>query len=397
MSKFSFKPGKGFHLLVMILIGGLLIIIQSLTLAPKPSGNATADETVQDDSLIRIRVITAGDAMAHLPQTQAALDAASGEYQYHDVFRWFAPLVKAHDLRIVNLETTLAGAPYKGYPQFSAPDAYARDLRNAGFNLFCTANNHSVDRYNAGILRTIRVLDSLGITHTGIFRDSAHRDSTYPLLLNINGITIAVLNATYGTNGLNPKPPVMVNIIDRSAMQSDIAKAKGRNPDLIMAVMHWGDEYKRFPNEYQKGIAKFLAGQGVDVIVGHHPHVLQPVEWIQKGEDSASGKTLVIWSLGNFYSNQRDRYRDGGMFVNFEITRHKKTGRITIESPGYSPFWVWRSQTPFQYGILPSNLRDSMVSVYSLQPADIRLFDQFSQDTREHIGKNGVVREFQNW
>jgi len=383
----------GFHLVFMIMISGILILVQSVTLAPKDS--AFTHEPEPEDTLIRISILTAGDAMAHLPQTQAAFDAATGEYQYHEVFKWFKPWVKTHDLRIVNLETTLAGAPYKGYPQFSAPDAYARDLRDAGFNLFCAANNHSVDRYNAGILRTISVLDSLGITHTGTFRDSLHRDTAYPLMLNVKGISIALLNATYGTNGLNPKPPVLVNLIDRKVIGKDLAKARSRNPDLIIAVMHWGDEYKRFPNEYQKSIARFLAEQGVDIIVGHHPHVLQPVEWIQKNNDSTSGKTLVIWSLGNFYSNQRDRYRDGGMFVNFDITKNTKTGAITIGNPGYFPFWVWRSPSPFQYCILPTMYRDSVISLYSLQPSDINLFDQFSRDTREHIGRNGVVREAQ--
>ncbi|MFO7721710.1 MAG: CapA family protein [Bacteroidales bacterium] len=393
MSKSSFRPGKGFHLLFMVMISGILILVQSLTLVPEHSGASPTPEPA--DTLIRISVVTAGDAMAHLPQTQAAFDAATGEYHYQEVFKWFSPWIKTHDLRIVNLETTLAGAPFKGYPQFSAPDAYARDLRDAGFNLFCVANNHSVDRYNSGVLRTISVLDSFGIAHTGTFRDSLHRDTAYPMIVNVKGIRIALLNATYGTNGLNTKPPVIVNMIDRKMMEKDLAKARSKNPDLIMAVMHWGAEYKRFPNEYQKSIAAFLAGQGVDVIVGHHPHVLQPVEWIPQSSDSAAGKTLVIWSLGNFYSNQRDRYRDGGMFVNFEITKNKKTGAIAIDSPGYYPFWVWRSPSPFQYSILPSMYRDSLIAVYSLQPSDINLYDQFSRDTREHIGRNGVVGEVQ--
>jgi poly-gamma-glutamate capsule biosynthesis protein CapA/YwtB (metallophosphatase superfamily) len=390
----SFSPGKGFHLLLMVLLGGLLILVQSISMAP--AGKAAAEQIIlPEDSLITIRVMAAGDAMAHLPQTEAALNPATKEYQYHDVFQWFAPWVRQHDLQLVNLETTLAGPPYKGYPQFSAPDAYARDLRDAGFNLFCVANNHSVDRYNAGILRTITVLDSLGITHTGTFRDSLHRDSVYPLFVNIKGIRIAVLNATYGTNGLNPKPPVKVNMIDRKELEQDVLKAKNLKPDLILAVLHWGDEYKRFPNEYQKSMAKFLADAGVDIIVGHHPHVLQPVEWIMKGSDSTAGKTLVIWSLGNFYSNQRDRYRDGGMFVHFNITKNKNTGAITIDDPGYYPFWVWRSQSPFRYTIMPALLRDSLVAVYSLQPGDISLFDRFLSDTREHIGRNNVVKEVQ--
>ena len=389
--------GRLTSVLAMILVGIIVIAIQSATFVPSAVAVEVITEEPAEDSLIRVNVLTAGDAMAHLPQTQAAYNTETKEYSYYEVFRWISPFVNVFDISIINLETTLAGEPYRGYPQFSAPDSYAAALHKAGFNLFCLANNHSVDRYNKGIIRTIDVLDSLGIRHTGTFKDEIHRDTTYPLMLDIYGIRIAVINATYGTNGLNPKPPARVNMINREEIAGDIRKARDKGADVIIASIHWGDEYKRFPNTFQKSIARFLADNGVDVIIGHHPHVLQPVEWI-KGNlgDSIQKDVFVIWSLGNFYSNQRDRYRDGGMFVNFDVVKNKNSGVVTIENPTYYPFWVWRSTSPFRYSLLPASMRDNLVQHYSLTQNEVAAFDRFINDTQEHINKNGVVRQVSN-
>lgn len=391
------QAGRLSSILIMILVGMMVITIQSATFVPSAVAVEVFTEEPPEDSVIWIKVLTAGDAMAHLPQTQAAYNTETKEYSYYEVFRWISPFVKVFDISIINLETTLAGEPYRGYPQFSAPDSYAADLHKAGFNLFCLANNHSVDRYNKGIIRTIDVLDSLGICHTGTFKDKIHRDTAYPLMLDRHGIRIAVINATYGTNGLNPKAPAMVNMINREEIAGDILKARDKGADVIIASIHWGDEYKRFPNTFQKSIAQFLADNGVDVIVGHHPHVLQPVEWI-KGNlgDSVHKDVFVIWSLGNFFSNQRDRYRDGGMFVNFDIVKNKNSGVVTIENPTYYPYWVWRSTPPFRYSLLPASMRDSLVQHYSLTENETASFGRSLGDTEEHISKNGVVRLLRN-
>lgn len=392
----SKKPGRWASAFAMVIVGMVVILIQSATINTVNDLSFDTTDTHQPDTILRVSVLTAGDAMAHLPQTQAAYSKEDGTYSYSEVLRWITPFVKTFDLSIINLETTLAGEPYKGYPQFSAPDSYAADLQTAGFNLFCVANNHSVDRYNSGVIRTIDVLNGLGIRHTGTFKDKNQRDSLYPLMLDINGIRIAVLNATYGTNGLNPKPPVTVNMINRAEIAEDIMKARNKGAEIVIAAIHWGDEYKRFPNAFQKSTAQFLADNGVDIIVGHHPHVLQPVEWIKGAAEDTTRDVLVIWSLGNFYSNQRDRYRDGGMFVNFELVKNINTGKITVEQPSWYPFWVWRSASPFRYSLLPVSMRDSLVQHYQLNNTEIAAFDRFRTDTEEHIGKNGIVRQVSN-
>lgn len=378
---------------VMVGISLLLILAQSFyQLSPRQTTNALP-ELKPADTLVSVRIIATGDAMAHLPQTQAAFNPETGLYGYKDVFRWLSPVIKGYDLAIVNFETPLGGEPYKGYPQFSAPDAYAADLKSSGFNFFCCANNHAVDRYNRGVIRTLSALDSMGIRHTGMFRDQADRDSLYPVILNHNRIRIALLNATFSTNGIEPKPPVLVNRIDREQILADLVKARAQKPDVIMMVIHWGDEYKLLPNAFQKSTAQFLADNGVDVIIGHHPHVLQPVEWIKGKKDSADRDVLVIWSLGNFFSNQRDQYRNGGMLTGFDLVKNLTTGKVQVRDASYYPFWVWKIEQPLSYKILPCELQDSLIKTYEISDADRQTFDFFSRDARKRIGGNGVVKE----
>src|SRR5690606_35570161 len=135
------------------------------------------------------------------------------------------------------------------------------------------------DRGRQGIERTIRVLDSLGIPHTGTFPDGVSRLTEYPLILIQNGFTLALLNYTYGTNGIPVPKPGMVNLIDTAQIRKDINKAKQIRPDAIIAFMHWGDEYQSLPNRRQRQLAEFCFQQGADLVIGSHPHVLQPMEW----------------------------------------------------------------------------------------------------------------------
>ncbi|HRZ42470.1 MAG TPA: CapA family protein [Bacteroidales bacterium] len=350
-------------------------------------------DTLPADSVITLRLLAAGDAMAHLPQTQAAWDSAQNSYAYADVFKWISPVLKGYDLRFINLETPLGGEPYKGYPQFSAPDAYAADLFQAGFNYFFLANNHAVDRYNRGILRTIHALDSMKIPHTGIFSDSSDRASRYPVIIEKNGIRLAILNATFSTNGISSKPPVKVNYVNRAEILADLASALKYNPDFIIMVIHWGDEYKLLPGAYQTETAKFLAENGVDVIIGHHPHVLQPVGWIKTGTKGQEKETLVIWSLGNFFSNQRDRYRDGAMFTGMTLEKNLLSKTKAVHDIHYYPFWVRRADKPLNFSIIPCELPASLLGNDTLNATEKAAFEFFSNDTRNRIGKESKLRE----
>ncbi len=144
--------------------------------------------------------------MQHKAQLSAALQS-DGSYDYTGCFTLVKPQIEAADIAVCNFETTLGGAPFSGYPQFCSPDEYAVAVRNAGFDIFLTANNHCLDRRNRGLVRTLDVLDSLGIAHLGTYRNQAERDSLYPYIIEHGRMRIALLNYTYDTNGIQVAEP----------------------------------------------------------------------------------------------------------------------------------------------------------------------------------------------
>ena len=288
----------------------------------------------------RLSLLFAGDIMGHDSQIAAAYNAKTGRYDYAPCFQFVKPYISMVDLAIGNLELTLAGPPYKGYPQFSSPDVLASTLKDIGFDALVTANNHSVDRGKKGIVRTIHILDSLNIPHTGTFVDEADRLNNYPLILRKNGFTLALLNYTYGTNGIPVPSPTIVNPIDTAMIRADIKKAKEQEPDAIIVFTHWGTEYENLPRKGERNTAEFCFAQGADLVIGSHPHVLQPMEW--RKEDNK----LVVYSLGNFVSGQRKRYTDGGAMAYVELKKVRdESGTITttIDSAGYLLNWVYRT------------------------------------------------------
>ena len=196
-----------------------------------------------------------------------------------------------------------------------------------------TANNHSLDRGKQGLERTISVLDSMQIKHFGIYKDSAERNRNYPLFIEKKGIKLAFLSYTYGTNGIPEEFPNIVNQIDTALIAADIKKAQLASPDYVIAFMHWGSEYERTQNKRQSDLAHFMAAKGVNLIIGGHPHVVQPFDKIYVA--GARDSVPIIYSLGNFVSNQRKRYSDGG--IAFEV--HLQKTKIT--NYGYMPFWVY--------------------------------------------------------
>ena len=174
----------------------------------------------------------------------------------------------------------LSGIPaYRGYPVFSAPDEYLYAIKEAGFDVLLTANNHCLDKGKLGLERTILMLDSLKIHHAGTYRNPEERHRNYPLLIEKNGFRIVLLNYTYGTNGFKTDAPNMVNYINREQIKKDILDARRKLPDVIIACMHWGVEYCSFPERSERELAGWLIGQGVDHVIGSHPHVLQPMEY----------------------------------------------------------------------------------------------------------------------
>ena len=342
-------------------------------------------QTADNDSADVIKLIFVGDIMGHSTQISGAWrDGGDSCYNYIPSFQGIKDYISAADIAVANLEVTLAGEPYTGYPQFSSHLSLAVALKDAGFDVLTTANNHILDRGKEGLERTINTLDSLEIPHTGSFKDKLARDNNYPLIMERNNFKIAMLNYTYGTNGLVTRHPNIVNYIDTAQIAADIAKARDMQADYIITFIHWGDEYSIKENARQRQIAAFLAKNGSNLIIGSHPHVVQPIAKIAVNE---ADSVPVVYSLGNFVSNQRDRYRNGGIAV--EMTLTKTNDGVSIQSFGYEPFWVLRYQTGAGYifRLIPVNDFIANPAQYPLvNKQDNDLIMQFYNDTKDIIG-----------
>lgn len=289
-----------------------------------------------------IKLIATGDVMAHMGNIRAA-KVASG-YDFAQFFgSEVVALLKSGDLVIGNLETRLAGADrgYSGYPAFNAPDDLARDLKNIGFNFLTTANNHVLDRGCTGIIATNKLLTKSGFNHTGSF--AAEEAARNISVEEIKGIRVAMLAYTYGTNGIRlPKGHgYMVNYLETAKVISDIKKACSIS-DFIVVCVHWGDEYSLKENKQQIELAKQMHAAGADLIIGHHPHVVQGSSVSEAGDNQKSGKKVVAYSLGNFISGQSRRNTDEGEILIANIKKDKTDDRAIITSFSLEPTKVSR-------------------------------------------------------
>lgn len=310
-----------------------------------------------------VSLVFAGDAMQHERQLKAA--KTSDGFDYSDCFRHVRTYISSADYAVVNLECALGGKPYTGYPCFSAPDEFADALRNAGFDLFLHANNHCLDRRDKGLVRTLDALDRMGIPHIGTYRNRRERDSGYPYVADIKGLKVGFLNYTYGTNGIEPGR-VCVDYINRWQMSSDIRELREKQADLIVACVHWGLEYKLRQNDEQESLAEFLVNEGVDMIIGSHPHVVQPMELRRSGKYGKD--VLVVYSLGNFISGMRTADTRGGAMVRVVLGR--QDGKPYLKRAAYRLVFV---QDPIvggteNYQLIPSDrtdlLRNDCQSMY---------------------------------
>jgi len=324
----------------------------------------------------QLKLVFTGDIMGHDTQIASALATGDPGYDYKPCFEFLRPYLAEADLVIGNLEVTFAGTPYKGYPAFSSPDELAGALKWAGFDILVNANNHALDRGLKGVDRTIEVLDREGIVQTGTFPDPESRATYYPLIVEKKGIRIALLNYTYGTNGITDRPPVIVNRIDTVLIRSDLQKAKTAQPDFILVTMHWGNEYQVQENSRQQELAAFLFNNGADAVIGSHPHVVQPI----RGEDMGN---LVAYSMGNLISNQRKRNSDGGIVLEMVLSK-EPTG---ISSYAYLPVWVWKPVTEkgTRFTLVPANLDHASASLLGISSTDWVQMNQFAEDTRSRL------------
>lgn len=338
----------------------------------------------------KITLLFAGDLMQHQEQIDAAR-MANGRYDYSDCFRYVKAEISKADVAIANLEVTFGGKPYKGYPTFSAPDEYLQAIKDAGFDVLLTANNHCLDTGKEGLERTILMLDSLKLSHTGTYVNKTTQDENNPLLVKKNGFCIALLNYTYGTNGINVRTPNVVNYINKEVMSSDIVKSRSYRPDAIIVCIHWGAEYQSSPSKEQKDLADWLLAQGVSHVIGSHPHVLQPMEL--RKQQKFLDENVVVYSLGNFISNMSVRKTDGGAMFWLELK--KQYGVVKIENCGYKLVWTSRPKLSGKkkYVLYPISFPKNELTSAEANALNIfekdskRLFDGYNMGIDELISK----------
>ncbi|MFZ5969669.1 MAG: CapA family protein [Bacillota bacterium] len=375
---------RRFYLLLFIIMASLILLgactysksMGTVTEAVYDGETAGQNETVPAPD-IEVNITAVGDIMVHGPQLRAQYNEQLKEYDFLNNFQFVKPYIEKADISICNLETTLAGSEkkYSSYPRFNSPDALVKALKESGFDVVATANNHCIDTGAVGLFRTIQVIKENELESIGT--KSTQEEISYAIK-DVNGIKIAFTAYTYETkpygkyktiNALKVPKEVedFIDTFSYDRLQDDlnrmgdrILEMKNQGAEFIVFYLHWGNEYQQQPNNYQRQIAQFLSDQGVDIVLGSHPHVLQPIEFIQSADKEK--ETLVVYSLGNFLSNQRfeilkNRFTEDGLLININIKKNTMDNRITIQAVQYLPTWVHRFPAggKMVYEIVPLN------------------------------------------
>jgi len=313
-------------------------------------------ERKEQDSVIVIKFASVGDLMCHSVQFDYAhVDGDS--FDFLPVYGEVKSFFQSKDIVFGNLESVFAGKDekYSGFPFFNSPDDYIVALKQVGFNFLNTANNHSLDRKEKGLLRTIAKLKELGINYFGTYESYEDRDSIR--MFEKENFKIALLGYSYGTNGL-PIPkgkPFLINLIDTALIRTDLLRAKQKGADVSIVYFHWGEEYQTEPNNFQELIADFTLTAGADLIIASHPHVLQKVKFFKKN-DSKIDTSFIAFSLGNFISNQQWRYSDAGVIFEFDLEKNRNTDKVKLANIKLTPTWVYKGliNKKRSYLILPA-------------------------------------------
>jgi poly-gamma-glutamate capsule biosynthesis protein CapA/YwtB (metallophosphatase superfamily) len=353
---------------ICILVAGGLLIQQNNNKAAASKKHPAQDHTTRLQPVMtrtlteRLTIGSIGDILIHDTVYQDAFNGT--QYNFNPIFENVKGILESPDVLTANQESMLGGVDIgvSSYPMFNSPYEVADALVNTGVDIVSLANNHTLDKGQRGILSATDYLNSIGLPHVGSFLNEEDRQKLR--IINKNGIKLAFLSYTYGTNGI-PIPDgkdFLVNLINRDNMSEEIRRAK-KEADVVVMSIHWGNEYQRIPTSEQKDLANFLANEGVDIIFGSHPHVLQPMEWIKRDDGR---KTFVIYSLGNFISGQERDYKDIGGMATVEITKHiTETGKsIELSNPTFYPTFV-SSQRQQNYQVVPLEKAGS----YGLQDA----------------------------
>ncbi|MDR2132653.1 MAG: CapA family protein [Clostridiales Family XIII bacterium] len=340
--------------------------------ADGPEKDPSSAEAEAPEAPVSLRILCAGDVMVHAPQLTAQRNDTTGVYDFANNFDSVMPYVAGADLAFCNLETTLGGEPYTGYPTFSSPDDLAGALSGAGFDAVFTSNNHMLDRGAAGLRRTLEVARAAGLVAAG---SRLSEDEPASPLLSREGLDVGLVAFTYESpragasrtlNGIRISDELrpLINSFgyedldgDLERVDGEIRRARAAGAEIVVCYFHWGTEYQLSPNGYQEYIASRAAISGADIIFASHPHVPQGMEYLYPSEDRA---VPVFYSLGNFISNQRAEttgslYTEQGLMAVVDLRFARSEGRISQIDARVLPTWVdkYRSGGKSVYAIVP--------------------------------------------
>ena len=334
----------------------------------------------------------------HLSLSRSGYNPQKKTYNYDGFFKEVKPIISTGDWAIANLETTLAGAEmrYEGYPLFNAPAQIVDGAKNAGFNILTTANNHALDKGEKGLINTIKNIRSRGVLSTGTATSA--EEAAKILIVNKNNISMAILAYTYGTNGI-PIPKgknYLVSLIKENKIVQDIAKARKQGADVVTICLHFGEEYQRQPNEAQKQLVERLVKAGADIILGNHPHVVQPYQIFKlRGKDGNVKTRVAIYSMGNFIGNQSGEYRNLGVIFGVNIRKRFPEKTIEITNVEAIPTWIhkYNLNNRLNFRVLPIEAVVNRQKDPLLPKASYRGLKQKLITMNKHLKSLGVYKE----
>lgn len=362
------------------------ITIANPTQTPMPSPTEISEPTP-----IRFSILAAGDVMAHGDNLKSALNISTGEYSFIENYIHVKSIIDESDLAICNLETVTAGlgSEYTSYPRFNTPVAILDGLKYAGFDVLVTSNNHSLDRGETGVIKTLNEIHNRGMLTTGSYTDP----NIKYLTTEIKEQSVSVLAYTQHLNGNLPLLPddkhYMINQMDRQSIINDIKTASSHS-DLVIVYLHWGNEYTRGTESWQPEYAYALIDAGADVILGTHPHVVRPDEiYYRDGEPK-----YIIYSMGNYISNfirQDNRtnaiYTEDGVMIKLNYVVNTD-GKPLLESVTPIPTWPYKytNETGIHYEIIP--VTDVDLIVHDIPYADEQAKDSYYRTMESLTGFN---------
>ena len=345
-------------MLVVVILGTCYGIYRGAKKDPIPTPVVVLPNEIEPEIIPnpRVKLCFAGDIVQHMPINTDAYNQETGKYDFTYLYEYARKYFEVADYSACCIETTLNTKNRKisSYPQFCSPDEVATSLKEVGMDLIATSSNHANDTRKSGIDTTLDVLDEIGLDHVGTYRSQEERDKNHGVLLkNINDISIAFLNYTYGTNGISADAyPYAINIFNKDYLTymrdinyelvgEDMKYARSLNPDMIVVMVHWGLEYKTVQNSLQEALADFLFQEGATLVIGGHPHVPQGMEVREIPNDDGTTRTgYIVYSLGNFISNQPYQYTDITAIVNIEIEKDLQTNQIDLKHIDYVPMYM---------------------------------------------------------